>query len=238
MLGVLLESRARRQRRKGGMALSVIVHLAIISAAVAGTAAGRSAPTREPVVFVPLPAPAPKAPEPKQVRAVRDLPRQMTDHPLPDIVIAHIDPPNRIPVGIEPITMTGAIAADSIVIGGGPGAKTGGLGRSLIDGEGSGTTSEWRGNDAYMNLIKTATPRYPEALRQAGLDGRVLIRFTVDTLGRIEPSSVQVVSETHPLFSRAVRDVVSQFRFRAAESNGKKVPALAEMPFEFSITKR
>ena len=75
-------------------------------------------------------------------------------------------------------------------------------------------------------------------LFRSGRCGRVLIRFTVDTLGRIDPSSVQVLTETHALFSRAVRDVISQFRFRAAESNGKKVPALAEMPFEFSITRR
>jgi protein TonB len=235
MLGTLLESRARRQRRKGGMALSVVVHLAIISAAVAGTAVGKTAPTREPVVFVPLPTP--KTPEPKTVKVVRDRPRQTVDHPVPDIVIKHIDPPVVTPVGVQPITMTGAIAADSIVIGGGS-TKNNGLRGSLIGEEGPSTNSEWRGNDAYMNLIKSVTPRYPESLRQAGVDGRVLIRFTVDTLGRIDPSTVQVVSETHALFSRAVRDVISQFRFRAAESNGKKVPALAEMPFEFSITNR
>lgn len=233
MLGVLLESRARRQRRRGGMALSVVVHLAVITASVVGTTVANTAPKpREPVIVI-VP-PQPKTPEPKRV--VRET-RASTNRVSSDIVIKHIEVPVTTPVGIPKIDMTGAISADSIVIGG-PGTKTGLTGGGLVADEGPGTGSEWRGNDAYMNLIKSATPRYPESLRQAGVDGRVLIRFTVDTLGRIDPSSVQVVSETHALFSRAVRDVISQFRFRAAESNGKKVPALAEMPFEFSLTKR
>lgn len=237
MLGVLLESRARRQRRNGGMALSIAAHLAIISAAVAGTAASKEVAKPLKPTFVDIGMPA-KPPEPKPVRDVRRETRQATTSPVTDIVIKRIDPPTTIPIGLPDIDLRGAVAADSIVIGGGPGTKNGGLGGSLIATDGSGSGSEWRGNDAYMNLIKSATPRYPEALRQAGVDGRVLIRFTVDTLGRIDPSSVQVLSETHALFSRAVRDVISQFRFRAAESNGKKVPALAEMPFEFSLTRR
>ena len=233
MLGVLLESRSRRQRRKGGMALSIAVHVAIISAAVAGTAATKEVAKAIKPSFVDIRMPA-KPPEPKPVREVRRESRQTATTPVTDIVIKRIDPPTTIPVGLPTIDLRGAVAADSIVIGGGPGTKNGGVVGGLVGGDGP-SSSEWRGNDAYMNLIKSATPRYPESLRQAGVDGRVLIRFTVDTLGRIDPSSVQVVSETHALFSRAVRDVISQFRFRAAESNGKKVPALAEMPFEFSI---
>ena len=40
MLGVLLESRARPQRRSGGVALSVIAHLTLIAAATAATTRG------------------------------------------------------------------------------------------------------------------------------------------------------------------------------------------------------
>ena len=232
MLGVLLESRARRQRRKGGMALSIVAHLAIISAAVAGTAATKEVAKPPKPTFVDVRM-ATKPPEPKPVHEMRRESRQAATQ-VTDIVIKRIDPPTTIPVGLPNIDLRGAVSADSIVIGGGPGAKNAGVVGGLI-GSDAPSSSEWRGNDAYMNLIKSATPKYPESLRQAGVDGRVLIRFTVDTLGRIDPSSVQVLSETHALFSRAVRDVISQFRFRAAESNGRKVPALAEMPFEFSI---
>jgi TonB family protein len=218
------------------MTLSVIVHLAIITASVAGTTIAKPAPKHPDPVFVLVP-PQPKTPEPKRV--VREARASTTPNIPTDIVIKRIDPPTTPPIGIPDIDFRTSMAADSIVIGGGSGLKPGlNRGGGLAEEGGSGGTNEWRGNEAYMNLLKSVTPRYPEVLRQSGVDGRVLIRFTVDTLGRIDQSSVQIVSETHALFSRAVREALSGFRFRPAESNGHKVPALAEMPFEFSITKR
>jgi TonB family protein len=215
------------------MAMSVVVHLAIISATVVGTTVAGPAPKPEKPRFVPVTMPVEK-PKPMPVRAE---PRHATAPVVrgPSIQnITIIDVPNVTPVGLPKIDMTGAVAAENIVIGRSGGTPTGPIGGSLIGGEGS-SSAEWRGADAYMNLIKTVQPRYPESLRQSGVDGRVLIRFTVDTLGRIDQSSVQIVSETHSLFSRAVREALSGFRFRPAESNGRKVPALAEMPFEFAI---
>jgi protein TonB len=218
------------------MTLSVIAHLAIIMASVVGTTVAKPAPKHLEPRIVLLP-PQPKTPETKPRQVVRASGSSTARVPS-NIVIKHIDIPLVTPVGIPDVIIDkGEPTADSIVIGGGPGPKTGAHFGSLIGG-GDAPSNEWRGNDAYMNLLKSATPRYPEPLRQAGVDGRVLIRFTVDTLGRIDPASVQVLAETHALFSRAVRDALSGFRFRPAESNGKKVPALAEMPFEFSLTKR
>jgi hypothetical protein len=46
---------------------------------------------------------------------------------------------------------------------------------------------------------------------------------------------VQFVRSTHDLFSRAVRDALVNFRFKPAEIGGRKVSAMAEMPFEFAI---
>ena len=71
----------------------------------------------------------------------------------------------------------------------------------------------------------------------AGIDGRVLVRFTVDTTGAVDMNSVMILSSTHDLFTRSVRDVLPSFRFKPAELHGKRVPSLAEMPFEFSISK-
>jgi len=88
-----------------------------------------------------------------------------------------------------------------------------------------------------MNVITPARPRYPESLRSAGIDGRVLVQFTVDTTGRVDMNSVKILSSTHDLFTRAVRDALGNFRFRPAEVGGRRVNALAEMPFEFQITK-
>jgi len=45
------------------------------------------------------------------------------------------------------------------------------------------------------------------------------------------------VSSTHDLFSRAVLEALDGFRFKPAEVGTRRVAALAEMPFEFRITK-
>jgi protein TonB len=110
----------------------------------------------------------------------------------------------------------------------------GGFHLDLTAGDG-GSEREWRGTDVFMRIITSSKPRYPESMRQAGFDGRVLVRFTVDTLGRVDMSTVQIVQSTHDLFSRAVRDALPGFRFKPAEVGGVRVRALAEMPFEFSL---
>ena len=73
-----------------------------------------------------------------------------------------------------------------------------------------------------MRIVSSSKPRYPEQLRQAGVDGRVLVRFTVDTTGRVDPSSVKILTSTHDLFSRAVRESLAGFRFKPAEVNGRR----------------
>lgn len=235
MLGVLLESRARRQRRSGGMALSVVTHVALIGAVTAATAATPKPPKPLKPEVIPVVAPPPKpAPQPRRV---------VTDHrprgpilPTPVINIVRIDAPTVVPTELPPIDLTRGLAADSIVIGSRGGMPECRLGCLVGDDPSpSSGSNEWRGNELLMHLITTAKPRYPEPLRQAGIDGRVLVRFTVDTLGRIDPASVQIVETTHEQFSRAVRAALGAFRFRPAEASGRKVPALAEMPFEFAL---
>jgi protein TonB len=107
----------------------------------------------------------------------------------------------------------------------------------VIDGEGTAGTTEWRGKELLMRIERAAKPRYPEALRQSGIEGRVVVQFTVDTAGRVEPSSIRILNSTHDLFTRAVRDALVQFRFAPAAVGDRRVPALAEMPFEFQITR-
>jgi TonB family protein len=55
--------------------------------------------------------------------------------------------------------------------------------------------------------------QYPNLLRQAGIQGRVIVRAIIDTTGRAEPGSVQVVESPHPGFDQAARNAVLQARF-------------------------
>jgi protein TonB len=78
-------------------------------------------------------------------------------------------------------------------------------------------------------------PRYPEALRAAGIDGSVLVKFVVDTTGRVDMTSIEIVSSTHELFTAAVRETLARLRFYPTEVNGKRVRTSAQMPFLFTL---
>lgn len=234
MFGTLLESRARRRRRPGGAAVSVAVHMAIIGAVTATTVRGSVGKNDEPspvlIHFDSHVVPPPPDVHTSTERSVNGGP--ITIAPIP---IHHIEAPLTIPVDLPPIDPSAGSGIDSIVIGGG--SNTGGLAQRIADAGDGKDATEWRGVDLQTRIVTPARPRYPESLRQAAIDGTVLVRFVVDTTGRVDMSSVAVVSSTHDLFTRAVREALPGFRFRPAEMGGRRVRALAEMPFEFQITK-
>ena len=105
------------------------------------------------------------------------------------------------------------------------------------DGAGDSSEPTWTGNELLMHIARRVTPRYPEPLRAAGIDGRVLVRFTVDTMGRIDPRSVEVLESTNDLFTHAVRAALVGFRFTPSMWRGRRVRAAAEMPFQFVLNR-
>jgi len=233
MLGVLLESRARRQRRAGGAALSIAMHLAIIAFITMTTVRiARARPNHErPTVvhFTP-----PKTVSPPVARLVSD---QRSSGPVFQMsLVPHIDVPHTIPTSLPPIDFGKAATQGDIVIGGNSDAGGTGSPRGILDGERPAST-DWRGNELLMRIVTTAKPRYPERLRELGIEGTVVVRFAVDTTGRVDMKSAQIISASNNLFSQAVLDALGGFRFKPAEVGARRVPALAEMPFEFRISK-
>ena len=101
------------------------------------------------------------------------------------------------------------------------------------------------GSDAsesvYEEVVKPAllsgsrTPKYPDILRQAGVEGEVLVSFTVDESGRPDVATLQVIRSTHELFSVAVREALPGMRFRPAERDGRKVKLTVQEPFTFTL---
>ena len=234
MFGTLLESRTKRRRRLGGAAISVAAHLSIIGAITATTVHGRTTkPERPPGVVVRFSRPTPPPPKPVDQPVMRTTIATATS--FSPVTIHHVESPRTIPIDLPPIDSSFGMAADSIVIGHGPASSS--LARSIIGDDDRNGSNEWSGAELQTRIVTSARPRYPEALRQAAIDGAVLVRFAIDTTGRIDMGSVTVVSSTHELFTRAVRDALSGFRFRPAEIGGHRVRALAEMPFEFQITR-
>lgn len=86
-------------------------------------------------------------------------------------------------------------------------------------------------------LVADATPgpRYPDILRQAGVEGEVLTSFVVDTFGKADPQSLKVLHSTHELFTVSVRTILPAMTFRPAVVGGRKVKQLVQQEVTFYI---
>ncbi len=82
------------------------------------------------------------------------------------------------------------------------------------------------------------TPAHPDILRQAGVEGRVVVQFVVDTTGAVDSASVRVLSSTHRLFERPARAAVAACRYRAGSRGGQAVRVRMTQPLNFELPAR
>ncbi len=80
-------------------------------------------------------------------------------------------------------------------------------------------------------------PRYPEMLRNSGVEGQVTAVFVVDEMGRAEEDSIRFARSDNPLFEDAVKQALRRMRFVPAEIGGRKVRQLVQMPFVFTLAR-
>jgi periplasmic protein TonB len=78
-------------------------------------------------------------------------------------------------------------------------------------------------------------PQYPMQLRQARVEGRVLLRFVVEADGRVDPASVNVVSVTHSRFEGPARHAIATCRYRPARFNDRAVRVTVMAPVDFRL---
>ena len=91
---------------------------------------------------------------------------------------------------------------------------------------------------AAPDTADAVAPIYPDSLLRAGVEGRVLVEFVVDTSGTPDPETFGVVLSTDPLFTTAVRQAVLGTRFTPARREGRVVRQLVQMPFRFEHPER
>ena len=237
MLNVLLESRASKERRRGGTIASVVVHTAVIAAVVVVTAqksVGATEPTKPRAVrvdYIHLKS-RPPASEPAVAAAATASSAIAAPH-----IVAPSVPRfdfRRIPVGIP----DGPLGDVSVA------APTGSSSGLVVDPYGSGVVIEpgsvidERHVDRAARLTAAPAPRYPDRMRALGIEGRVLVQFVVDTTGHVELEGVKVLASAHEDLTLAVRQVLPRLRFVPAEVRGGKVRMLAQMPFEFALDRK
>lgn len=80
-------------------------------------------------------------------------------------------------------------------------------------------------------------PRYPEALREAKVEGQVLAQFIVDANGQVEMGSFKVLKSDHPDFTQAVKEALAAMTFEPAQVKGRAVKQLLQQPFQFSLSR-
>ena len=233
MLDVLLESKAPHTRRIGGTLASTLVHGAIISGAVLLTIQQPHVFVREPMgpppVYVtpnPPPKPAPPAQRPPATDHAPPMPQQ--SNPLPPI--------DNVPPTIPPIDQSIApITTDILRTGpalpGGP--AVGPTGPAAPTNE----AIEARLVEKPPRVLRSENPRFPDALRLRGQNGRIVVQFVVDTLGRAEMNELKVVDATDEQLADAVRAVLPRFRFTAGEAGGHKVRTMVALPFDFTLVR-
>jgi TonB family protein len=83
----------------------------------------------------------------------------------------------------------------------------------------------------------SAAPTYPPALLKLGVEGSVMVRYVVDSLGNADVSTLQIVRASRIEFAIAVREALPNMRFSPARMGAKAVPQLVEQPFNFRIQK-
>lgn len=81
-------------------------------------------------------------------------------------------------------------------------------------------------------------PTYPDALRDEAPDGVVVVRFVIDTAGRVETPSLSVMRATHQQFADAVRAALDRLVYSPAQVDGHSVRVRMMQRFEFHLASR
>jgi len=108
---------------------------------------------------------------------------------------------------------------------------------------GIGTRIEPSLDQVFMESVVEERPEvlsgpsleYPDLLRQAGVQARVMVQAIIDTTGRAESASVKIIKSPNPGFDQAARSYVLQALFRPGRINGRAVRVLMSLPIDFKI---
>lgn len=83
-----------------------------------------------------------------------------------------------------------------------------------------------------LTLLKSAPVVYPEAAKNAGTQGSVVVKITANEIEDVESTSVV---SGDPMLAAAVSDSLKQWKFQPFIKDGKPVHASISLPFLFEI---
>jgi protein TonB len=218
----LIESKRKKDTKRvfGLGAASMLVHTVVIALAVYATLNAGQSDTKVRVDTALVFMDQPKQEKPPEQPVQLDVPlKGFQTVVAPEVIPTNI-PPVNLQEHFDPKDYSGS-------------GVEGGLASGLVP----------TGNEVFMEAIveeKPAVlsgppPTYPELLKQAGIQGRVLVQAIVDTLGRSEPGSIKVLQSPNPGFDQSARNYVQKALFRPARVHGRAVRVLIQIPIEFRL---
>jgi TonB family protein len=81
----------------------------------------------------------------------------------------------------------------------------------------------------------SAAPVYPPELEARRTEGQVVAAYVVDTVGRVDTTTIRVLGSDHPRFTASVRAALAEARFRPAKRGGHTVRQLVQQRFRFKV---
>jgi periplasmic protein TonB len=231
MFSNLVESKPKSSRRTGGAIFSFVAHYGLLLGMIYTSAeAARSddGPIVEKVDFVEPKQPAAK-PEPRQPDLLATL--------APPKSVLLLIPPIDVPTSLPEIDLSHRVTdPDDFIRRPNSSTEIGGGVRDSVVPDGQ-VYFDFQTERPVMQAPNSASPAYPDILRQAGVEGEALVSFVVDTSGRVDQATFKVIRTTHELFASAVKNVLPRMRFIPAELGDRKVRQLVQQPFSFAIVK-
>lgn len=84
--------------------------------------------------------------------------------------------------------------------------------------------------------LSRVNPRYPRRALRRGLEGQVVLEFTVDASGDVVPDSIEVVrADPEDVFDRSSIRALSRWRFQPLKQNGQAMPFRARQTLVFKL---
>jgi periplasmic protein TonB len=216
-----------------GTMWSIVLHTVLIFAAVKATMKAEQivqdviADTT--MVFLteeqePEPEPEPEEPQPQQIVSLNPPPKGFQT----------VDAPIDIPTDIPPIDLSERFDPRDFT---GTGVE-GGVFSGVEGGTGPVDLSQTfleAAVDEPPERLSGPNPRYPEMLRQAGIEGQVVLEFVIDTTGRVEENSIKILNSTNKAFEGPARDVIQRSIYRPGRVRGVAVRVLVQQAISFNI---
>jgi protein TonB len=220
----LIESKRRADVKRGSTAsvVSIILHSALVAGAVYATQ--RVVAAEEVTIDTAMVYLSEKQEEEKP----EEQPQVMLDVPLKGFQT--IVAPTEIPTDIPPVDLTETFdPRDYSGVG--------------VEGGVASGVEPTSANQVYLESVVEEKPeplsgpplQYPELLRQAQIQGRVMVEAIIDTTGRAEPTSIKIVQSPHPGFDQPAKSYMRQALFRPARVHGRPVRVLVRLPIDFKL---